>query len=175
MIGLSIINGGIVWCNGPFAAGLWPDWKIFKEGGLLEHLDENKRVEADDGYAAGDPEWCKTRSSFYHPEAARGIRNTVRARHETVNGRIKNFGALSSVYKHNILKHGIFVKAALVLTQLSINRGEKLFEVDGYGDFYSNQEGSADEWPANQIKKPRSKQLDISANGCSRIAKAKNA
>ena len=139
-IGVSIIQGDVVWCNGPFPAGLWTDWKIFKEGGLLSNLDENERVEADDGYAAGDPQWCKTRSSVYHPPAGRGIRNTVRARHETVNKRIKQFGALSIKYRHDILKHSTVVKAAVVLTQLSIDQGEKLFDVDGYGDFHDEVE-----------------------------------
>ena len=135
---VSIIGGDIVWCNGPFAAGQWSDWKIFKEGGLLSHLDENERVEADDGYLAGDPQYCKARSSIYHPEAGQSTRNTVRARQETVNKRIKQFGATSKVFRHNIRKHEIVLKSAVILTQLSINRGEKLFEIEGYGDFYES-------------------------------------
>ena len=135
---VSIIHGDIVWCNGPFAPGDWSDWKIFKDGGLLSHLDENERVEADDGYLAGDPEFCKTKSSFYRPEIGQDIRNTVRARQETANKRVKQFGACSSIFRHDIRKHELIVKAAVVLTQLAIDNGEKLFEVEGYDAFYDD-------------------------------------
>ena len=116
-IGLSILGGDIVWTNGPFACGKYTDWKIFKEGGLMSHLDENERVEADDGYLAGDPKYVKSKSGVWHHEDNRGVRNTVRARHETVNKRIKQFGALSSVFHHSPLKHNEVFQEGEVKTQ----------------------------------------------------------
>ena len=129
------MNGDIVWTNGPFLCGIWNDWQIFKEGGLMHHLDENERVEADDGYAKGDPQYCRTRSSIFHPEDTHNIRNQVRARHETVNKRMKQFGALSHKFVHKISKHGCIFRSVAVLTQLTIDRGDKLFEIEGYSDF----------------------------------------
>ena len=133
-IGLSILNGDIVWTNGPFACGKYSDWKIFKEEGLLANLDPNERVEADDGYLAGDPQYVKSRSGVWHNEDKRGVRNTVRARHETVNKRLKQFGALSSKFNHNPKKHNEVFQSVVVFTQLAIEKGEPLFEVENYDD-----------------------------------------
>ena len=115
-----------MWVNGPFACGLWSDWKIFKEGGLLFNLDPNERVEADDGYDNGDPEYVKSRSGIFHDNDT--VRNTVRARHETVNKRFKQFGAMSKVFRHGPAKHSIIFDSVATLTQLSFNRGETLFQ-----------------------------------------------
>ena len=125
---VAILTGDIVWVNGPFACGLWSDWKIFSQAGLASNLDENERVEADDGYEHGDPAMVKSKSGIFHDNHE--IRNTVRARQETVNKRIKQFGALSSVFRHGVQKHGIVFDSAAVLTQLSIDRGETLFQID---------------------------------------------
>ena len=65
-VALSILTGSICWItNGPFPCGVANDWQIFKNGLLLQ-LDEGERVEADDGYAPGNPEFIKTPSSIYH-------------------------------------------------------------------------------------------------------------
>jgi hypothetical protein len=133
-VGVSILKGDIVWINGPFPCGLWNDYKIFKEGGLKDYLDPMERVEADDGYAAGDPEFVKTRSGVFHPEGGRDVRNCVRARHETVNKRMKQFGVLSSTFHHNPCKHNLVFEAVAMLTQTAIELGEPLFKIDDYDD-----------------------------------------
>ena len=46
-VALCIKTGQIVWINGPYEAGSWPDINIFRDS-LLSHLEENERVEADD-------------------------------------------------------------------------------------------------------------------------------
>ena len=124
--------GDIVWINGPFPCGLFNDLKIFLECGLKDHLDEGERVEADDGYSGADPDYAKARSSVWHPERNNDKRNTVRARHETVNKRLKQFGALSSIFRHDARKHQSVFEAVAVLTQLSIDGGEPLFEISEY-------------------------------------------
>ena len=53
----------------------------------------------------------------------------VRSRHETVNARFKNFAILADVYQHDITQHGYIFHAVAVLTQLSIENGDALFEV----------------------------------------------
>ena len=57
----------------------------------------------------------------------------ARSRHETFNGRLKHWGVLEKVYRHDITVHGTVFYACAVITQLSVANGEPLFEVE-YGD-----------------------------------------
>ena len=57
-------------------------------------------------------------------------KRTVLARHETVNRRFKQFGALKQVFRHNVGVHRVVFESVVVITQLGINNGEKLFQVD---------------------------------------------
>ena len=45
----------------------------------------------------------------------------------------KNWGILSQVFRHHIMTHGDVFRACAVVTQLTIENGEPLFEVE-YGD-----------------------------------------
>ena len=47
---ICIQTGWIVWTNGPFPCGSFPDSKIFLQEGLKFELGENERVEVDNGY-----------------------------------------------------------------------------------------------------------------------------
>jgi hypothetical protein len=47
-----------------------------------------------------------------------------------LNGRLKNWGFLSQVYRHNIIRHGDVFWACAVVTQITIENGEPLFEVE---------------------------------------------
>jgi hypothetical protein len=62
-----------------------------------------------------------------------GMQSAARSCHETLNGHLKNWGILEKVYRHDIMVHGMFFYACVVITQLSIANGEPLFEVE-YGD-----------------------------------------
>ena len=55
------------------------------------HLDNNERVEADDGYLAGDPYVCKTPYSAFHPKEKRAMRRRVMGRQEAVNRRLREW------------------------------------------------------------------------------------
>jgi hypothetical protein len=46
----------------------------------------------------------------------------------------KNWGILSQVYRHDIMRHGEVFRACAVVTQLTIENGELLFEVE-YKDY----------------------------------------
>ncbi len=59
-----------------------------------------------------------------------GNAGRVRARHEPLNRWLKNWGILSQVYQHNIMRHGDVFRACAVVTQLTIKNGEPLFEVE---------------------------------------------
>jgi len=75
-VAVSIKGGKVVWINGPFPAGKWPDISIFREA-LIHMLDVGEKAIADKGYRGED-------EHIVIPEGSSG--RGVRARHETVNG-----------------------------------------------------------------------------------------
>ena len=128
-VGISIIDGFIVWLNGPFACGEWPDINIFRNS-LQSFLDDGERVEADNGYRGSGPWYVKCPANVGNPAENLKMQGRVRSRHETVNGRFKNFAILEDRYRHDLKTHGCVFCAVAVLTQLSIENGEPLFKVD---------------------------------------------
>jgi len=127
-VAVSLKKGDIVWLNGPYECGVWPDVKIFRDS-FISFLDPFERVEADDGYSGEQPKTCKTPGGFASrtDNVAGELRNRIRSRHETVNARLKNFGALKQVYRHSLLDHGAVLRAVAILCQLSFEHGEPLF------------------------------------------------
>ena len=134
-IAISILEGDIVWVNGPFPPGLYNDVQIFEEQGLQSMLEKNERVECDGIYIGCDPVYCKSNYGITHAQAGKEIRNRVRARHETGNRRLKIFNYIRDRRsRHGILKHGTMFKACARIVQISIEEGDKLFEITNYSD-----------------------------------------
>ena len=121
-IGVSVARGGIVWTHGPFPCGLHSDLTIFRMG-MKSALGEEERVVVDDGY--------RNEQCFLNPDGVLSAtrRQRIRARHESVNNRLKQFSALGSTFRHNISLHSICFHAAANLTQLTLRNGNPLFEV----------------------------------------------
>lgn len=128
-VALDILKGELAWHHGPFPAGAWPDISIFRHA-LKYHIDENERVEADDGYIGEAPEKVKCPASFVNPAENEEMQQRVRNRQETVNKRFKQWGILNSVYRHDISTHGDVFRAISVITQVAIKNGEPLFDVE---------------------------------------------
>ena len=125
-VALSIQGGDIVWINGPFACGRWPDIRIFRQR-LIHKLLNGEMVEADRGYG-GEPAKVKTPVDYiHHRERRRKCR--ARARQETVNRRFKQFAILSERYRHDLRTHKIVFETIAVLTQMDIDNGNRLFLV----------------------------------------------
>jgi hypothetical protein len=61
------------------------------------------------------------------------MQGRVRARHETLNGRLKNWGILSQVFRHHIMMNGHVFRACAVVAQLTVEKREPLFEEE-YAD-----------------------------------------
>ena len=100
---------------------------------LASFLDPNERVEADNGYRGHEDKIKCPNNPSNHPENL-AMQARVRSRHETFNGRLKNWGILSQVFRHdNISLHGTVFHACAVITQLMVENGEPLFAVE-----YSN-------------------------------------
>jgi hypothetical protein len=134
-VGICILTGEIVWINDPFPCGDWNDITIFRHD--LKHcLEDGERVEADDGYLGEDPLTTKVPKSgvHLHGEAMLKMRQRVRARHETVNKRIKQFTIVRDTFRHDLSLHGHCFYACAVLTQLMIQSGHPLFQVGEYDD-----------------------------------------
>jgi hypothetical protein len=57
-----------------------------------------------------------------NPAEKWAMQGRVRARHKTLNGWLKNWGILSQVYHHDIMRNGEVFRACAVVTQLTIER-----------------------------------------------------
>lgn len=100
---------------------------------MLSHLAPNERVEADDGYIGEHPQYIKCPGGLANLPETLFMQQRVRNRQETVNRRFKNWGALKQVYRHSIPSHADVFRVVAIVTQLSINNGEALFQC-GYRD-----------------------------------------
>lgn len=117
----------IVWINGPFPAGAFSDLKIFRSK-LMMYLNASEKVDADDGYE-GEDLYIRLTNTLPKgsPEAMEAGR--ARSRHETLNGKLKNFNILHQTYRHHVDDHGDVLRACAVVKQLEIKFGGRtLFE-----------------------------------------------
>ena len=95
-LGVDILTGNLVWIQGPYPAGKYTDIKIFNKV-LRNFLELGKWVEADEEGYRGHPDKIKCPGSDANPAENRAMQGrAVRARHETLNGRLKNWGILST-------------------------------------------------------------------------------
>ena len=122
---------------------MWPDISIFRNA-LLSSLEPNERVEADDGYTGEAPEHVKCPKSMGNLEETEFMQQRVRNCQETVNKRMKNWGALKQVWRHRFNRHGSVFRAIAVITQMSIENGEPLFQY-GYRDWLYGRDDSDNE------------------------------
>ena len=121
-VGVCIRTGSIVWFNGPFPCGKWPDINTFRQG--MKHcLRTGEKVQADLGHR-GEALLIVT------PDETSDTGRAVQARHETINKRFKQFAILHRVFRHDVRKHQVVFGAVAVITQLAIEHGEPLYQVD---------------------------------------------
>ena len=124
-VGVCIQTGLIVWINGPFMCGSWPDINIFRVG-LKHRLAAGEMVVADKGYR-GDR---KTRTPAHRVSETdtRAMKKAL-SRHETVNKRIKQFNILTQKFRHPLRKHKDAFYACCLCTQVMFLRGEGPYKV----------------------------------------------
>lgn len=120
-IGLCIKTGEIVWKNGGYPCGDWPDINIAKH--LFVHfLEPGEKALADKGY--------RDNSYFILPTPNNNKKHKViMSRHETINKRLKQFNILTQKFRNDKLLHKKCFNAILNLTQLIIKNEEPLFAV----------------------------------------------
>ena len=130
-MGVDILVWNLVWIQGPYPASKYTDIKILNK--VFHHLLEpGKRVEADEGYR-GHPDKIKCPGNGSNPAENRAMQGRVRVHHETINGWLKTQGIISQVFCHRITMQGDVFRACAVVTQLTVENGVPLFEVE-YGD-----------------------------------------
>lgn len=110
------LAGEIVSIAGAFEAGAYPDLKIFRKG-LRNALYHDERVIADCGYSDVK---CVTPDDL-HGRRKR-IASRLRARHEIINGRIKNYGIMRHRFRHDVIKHRYCFRAVANIVNLSLRK-----------------------------------------------------
>jgi hypothetical protein len=124
-VAVCIQTGWIVWVNGPYPCGNWPDLKIARHW-LIHELAPGEKFVADGGYRDGGV-FADTPTGLNTPHQRQN--GLARARHETVNSRFKIFNVLSKPYRHELTTHGQCFMAIANLTQIGIQKGAPLFQV----------------------------------------------
>jgi hypothetical protein len=82
----------------------------------------------DGGYRDGN-QWVETPNGL-NDHDQRQEKQMARARHETMNGHLKQWNILKAIFRHNLGKHGAAFRAIACITQLSIQYGEPLFDIN---------------------------------------------
>ena len=118
-VGVCIATGWIVWLNGPYMAGRWPDIKIAND---LLHiaLDHGERYIADKGYMS--PLALAPRVAITNEEER--YMSICRTRHETVNSRFKIFAIIGNTFVRDVTKHGMYTHAIANIVQVGIMHGK---------------------------------------------------
>lgn len=122
-VAISIFSGDIVWIYGPHV-GSKNDLTIFRER-LKNMLEPEEMAECDAGYK-GDAEYLRSRD-IYTSKKEKKEKSELRARHETVNRRFKQWGILKQQFRNGKEKHQSVFYSIAVMTQMDIDSGNVLF------------------------------------------------
>jgi hypothetical protein len=122
-------RGDLVHINGPKPPGDWNDLSIFREVLMGKLRANGEKANADDGYGGEDPDTVISTRGIRYMEAPELVflRQRLRNRHETFNGRIKHFKVLANRFHHPLEKHSSCFRACCVLIQLTFSYDRSLF------------------------------------------------
>jgi hypothetical protein len=90
-------------------------------------IPEGHWAVADNGYR-GVPTKARTSNSLDTTDV-RVLKRQAKARHESFNGRLKNFAVVRERWRSSINKHGIAFEAVCVICQYQLENGSPLYEV----------------------------------------------
>jgi DDE superfamily endonuclease len=123
-LGISVFDNALVWMNGPFK-GSRHDITVFRRAGLKQQIPEGHRIIGDTGYL-GESLVISTPNA-HDPAALRKFKSRARARHESFNGRLKNFKCLDERFRHGVEQHKVVFEAICVICQYQLETGSPLF------------------------------------------------
>ena len=127
-VGICILTGCIVWINGPFRCGI-PDIEIARQC-LIRNLTLNEMAGIDNEYEGED--W-HLRILHYRSKRGKQMKRIAGQHHETVTEHLKHLNMRSNTFRFPLKRHSACFRAMAILTQLNIENGEPLFEVE-YND-----------------------------------------
>lgn len=136
LIALHLWEPRCVFVDGPVKPGRTNDLAHFRQG-ASESLKQKmlllpgKIGVADRGYQTSKPNETGliAISSTTDPPDLRQFKSRARSRHESFNGRLKNFKILDDTFVYTIAKHKVVVEAICVIVQYQMDNGAPLFEV----------------------------------------------
>lgn len=119
-----------------FKAGK-PDMDVFRETSkekvkeIQRHSKRHKMLIGDSKYRKG-PNHADEKDMFappnsIDPKVLAAYKSRVRCRHESFNGRIKNFGMASGCFRGSIATHEIAFHAIVVIVQYQMDNGSPIF------------------------------------------------
>lgn len=122
-IGIHIETYNIVWLHGPFPCGKYLDLHIF-DLALSECLNESECVVADEGYTTVKCLQPSTVTAVF-----KNAHGRIRALHEILNRRMKQFRVLGTTFSLNPTVHSICFYAIPNRTQLMLQISDPLFDI----------------------------------------------
>jgi len=132
-IGVDAYEPQVVWVSGPWRGGKHDLVLYSEEGGLREKIpDEDKVVVCDRVYRdkkrKGNDDLALPCIGDL-PEIFT-FKSRLRARQESLNGRLKDFRILFDTFHHNPDNHGYAFGAVLCLVQFAMNHGHPIFDAN---------------------------------------------
>ena len=121
-VAVTVRSKKIAWINGPFPCGSMPDLLIFRSK-LKSLLLQTESVLCDSGYCDSK---CIKPSERY--DFISSVHNSLRARREAMNGRLKAFKVLSERFRHDLSPHSTCFFAVTNVVQLRLTQ-HPLFEI----------------------------------------------
>lgn len=133
-LAISIHESKLVWINGPFKAGTRDIDMFNAPAGLGSKIPAGKKVLVDQGYPGVPDKVVQKVRDVDSPEVY-DFKNRALARHETFNGRLKNYQVLFDMFRHRgpnsqfMPFHKTVFEACCVLVQYECDNGHPLFQV----------------------------------------------
>jgi len=124
-VGVSLYSSSICWIKGPFPSGRFNDETVFVLF-LSAKLLPGEKCIADNGYSACHQCTTPEPGQSMNVKLKMSKMSKIRSRQEHVNKRLKQFGVLRRVYRHDRQLHKHCMYAVSVVTQLSIMFDEPL-------------------------------------------------
>jgi hypothetical protein len=113
---------------GPCRGGL-NDKTMLQESGVLKKLKIGKLAIVDRGYIKKSHRHKLSWPNSYDSKAVNNFKSRARLRHETFNGRLKNYAICSCTFRHSEKKQGIAFMAVVVTVQYQMDNGNPIFSV----------------------------------------------
>jgi IS5 family transposase len=87
---------------------------------LVPKIPEGKRVIADRGYFSKELMHIFATPNAQDSEKVKTFKKDARARQETLNSRLSQYGCIDQIFRHGVEKHEVCFMACLVMTQYAI-------------------------------------------------------